>query len=608
MNRATSWPWSVRQFTTAFSSSTLRSKARVLFRRLCMGLTLTAILLAVASPASALLSGNVAQWPGSQDPNNPNRTIFKVIVCAVDAESVKQLPLLKTTLEGSWQKNSNIVFLGFVACSSLTAAEQAEAVGWHLSKNGPQNSQLGYANCKGRVTEAVFCVQSGTPPSYVPACQKAENFDTCFSQYAIHEFGHVLGFSHEFERWDRPCGCNSGSGSAYGPPYVYFPPMGDYGSYDLKSIMAYSEDCIPENSGSVRFGGPNLSADDIGGLRAIYGTPPASVKVVESSSPVPKKKDAGLKFDATKCPLATQLTDDEIIPSECGVVKRETTRPYCRDRLCIEDSGDPNHPKFMAKYPIEPAIKTNEIGSDVRRPEVQLPEYTFKVPCDGAEHRTQNYAISPAGAIKVTLETDGTCSIKETWWFRDHWTVTCWVEMSGANYTRYRCQNWNTTWGDTHYAFFKGQSKKTAAVPKAGAAKPADVVQSSTYCRDGNCIPEVNSPFHPKHVNRYPVSVPPPTKTNLGDSLPDFTGKFDTKTTTQRYSISPSGSIEVSLYCPSSCRVQETWWNRDHWTVTCWVQWSTSTHTTWRCQNWNTVWGDPHPAWFDIQCAACATK
>jgi hypothetical protein len=559
--------------------------------------------------AHALVIKSGTAWPGTPDPKDPTRTIYRITVCAVEAAGVPYLSLLESALSSSWELNSNVKFEGFVACSTLTPAQQAEAVGWHYSNDGPQNSSVGYSDCKGNVTPGSFCVQSGIPPSYVPACQNPLNFRECFSQYAIHEFGHVLGFEHEQDRWDRPCGCNSGGDTSYGVPFVYYPPMGSYGTYDQTSIMAYGDACTPSNSGSVRFGSPNVSSIDIGGLQSVYGAPPPPRA---NNQPVSAPKAAGQtdarpRFDATKCPPADALAANEINRSECGHGKPQDKKQYCQQGVCVERSDDPHHPRFLAKYPVETVS-----GEKAPKPAGRsgsgagMDEYIFNVPCTGQQVRSPNYAIPPASAIIVTLQTDGTCAIRQTWWLRDHWTVTCWVERSWTGFTRYRCQNWNTIWGDTHYAFFKGISKPSPPLTKPAAGAEELSLQVPAFCHEGSCIPASSAPEHPSNLTAYPVSRPPPSKTPAADPLSNFTGRFNDTTTTPQYTIPPSGSISISLYCPNSCVVQKTNWYRDHWTVTCWVEWATDTHTNYRCQNWNTIWGDPHPAWFDIQCEPCA--
>lgn len=74
--------------------------------------------------------------------------------------------------------------------------------------------------------------------------------------------------------------------------------------------------------------------------------------------------------------------------------------------------------------------------------------------------------------------------------------------------------------------------------------------------------------------------------------------------------IDADASIDVTITAGAqqdgkSCNIQTTAWNRDHWTVTCWVTSSGATYTSYECHNWNTVFGDSWHASFMYM--ACPT-
>ena len=85
---------------------------------------------------------------------------------------------------------------------------------------------------------------------------------------------------------------------------------------------------------------------------------------------------------------------------------------------------------------------------------------TILAPCDSKTHQSEWYTISPDGDLIVKIQSQSveppptTCKIQTTAWNRNHWTVTCWVQMSAPWYTEYRCHNWNTVWGDSWKASF----------------------------------------------------------------------------------------------------------------------------------------------------------
>jgi hypothetical protein len=82
------------------------------------------------------------------------------------------------------------------------------------------------------------------------------------------------------------------------------------------------------------------------------------------------------------------------------------------------------------------------------------------------------------------------------------------------------------------------------------------------------------------------------------------------------YSIGADASSDFRINAGSdekgnSCDVQTTAWNRDHWTITCWVTSSSSNHTSYTCHNWNTVFGDSWKASFSYMAcpqSGCVTS
>ena len=150
----------------------------------------------------------------------------------------------------------------------------------------------------------------------------------------------------------------------------------------------------------------------------------------------------------------------------------------------------------------------------------------------------------------------------------------------------------------------------SAAEAEGSTAKPAT---DATFCHEELCIPRPDDMHGPQHYLYHPVdsnegyeTVGQPEISHKTWVIPACSGQtWDSGW----YKVEPDGATEIVVRSgtdPTDCEIQASTWKRTHWTITCWVTWSSSTQTTYRCQNWNTVFGDAHYA--EIAASACPSS
>lgn len=196
------------------------------------------------------------------------------------------LQRVKVALINSWEKYSSVRFVGWKMCNDLTTAERAQTVGLFIHPDAENRSFIG-TDGRGKTTPDNRGIQFKPWGNSFNRCidynwrtTHVEYSYDCVEQYAIHEFGHALGFLHEWTHPLTSSACravqtehqvSAGEYSAtYPTDKSYF--IVNPNDYDSNSIMTYDDKCADVTG--VRFGSENLSPYDIAGVKAVY--PPAT--------------------------------------------------------------------------------------------------------------------------------------------------------------------------------------------------------------------------------------------------------------------------------------------------------------------------------------------
>lgn len=170
------------------------------------------------------------------------------------AEHRQERALIRNAVAGTWERESAVVFTGWGPCA-------AESPGVRISLEPSHPSALG----RGRELD-------GAPRGVrLPLLWSLAALSLNIKA-PVHEFGHVLGFGHEYARADAPeperCGHLAPGGGRY------IETDGPLTPFDPDSIMVA---CVAEAGVAFSRGLPELSALDIFGLVSVYGSHPDNV-------------------------------------------------------------------------------------------------------------------------------------------------------------------------------------------------------------------------------------------------------------------------------------------------------------------------------------------
>jgi hypothetical protein len=259
-------------------------------------LALAAALLLVPHLARASIFFNPGRWPTGADGT------VQVPVCVEADSNVNErgdgvlaglihegnpsldevVAHVRSALASSWESVSAVRFTGFESCARLSPAELAGTVRLWLNPGASNEAIVGVAvrGAQHGVSIMPWGNTFNRCIGYVWQHFRVEYRFDCVEQYAVHEFGHAIGFLHEdtqplstdaclaqFHDTARIAPADWSADFSTAREYTLVNPS----YFDRRSVMTYGDPCADVNG--VRFGSPGLSDTDALGAWVVYPPP-----------------------------------------------------------------------------------------------------------------------------------------------------------------------------------------------------------------------------------------------------------------------------------------------------------------------------------------------